>query len=147
MAPLIKLSLLHLALCGKRLLWTFGPAGCQRAGSFCLLATNIDFDTARAEGQYKTRQQTNQAASGAIGSRERIFSAERCDFCIWPRSYMLKELKKRSESAQSDGRRGECGRFGHRARSDPQTVVCIVAARHNQNNLLRALLKGKVSDQ
>jgi hypothetical protein len=79
MAPLIKLSLLHLALCGKRLSWTFGPAGCQRAGSFRLLATNIDFDTARDEadeGQYKTKQQTNQAASGAIGFERKNFTAE-----------------------------------------------------------------------
>jgi hypothetical protein len=58
----------------------------------------------------------------------------------------VKIIKKRSESAQIATAAESVEDLGT-ARAERPTNGGVVAARHNQNNLLRALLKGKVSDQ
>lgn len=119
---------------GKRLLDLWPRAASAPALFRLSAARNIDFDTAAREGQYKSKQQTNQAASGAIGPKRKNFycRAERFLHLLLTLKE-LREVKVHSAESVED--------LGAGVDSDPQT------ARHNQNNLLRALLKGKVSDQ
>lgn len=114
--------------------WTFGPGQPARRLFFRSGQKHWLWHCRAREGQYKSKQQTNQAASGAIGPKRKNFysRAERFLHLLLTLTE-LREVKVHSAESVED--------LGAGVDSDPQT------ARHNQNNLLRALLKGKVSDQ